>query len=93
MAYLKQKDIKEIIEFFDKELNTLSKVSKVDKMKMRSRVVKVLKPVLSAGNPRARAVLEIVEDNLKDVLKQFRDSYTFKRKLLELLREKLEGRK
>ncbi len=90
MAYLKQKDIKEIFKFFENELNTLSKVPKVEKMKMRSRIVNVLKPALSSANPRPRRIVEIIEDKLSDVLKAFRDPYTFKKKLGELLGKKLQ---
>ena len=79
MSNLRQEDIKEIIEFFEKELNTLGGIPKVEKMKMRSRVVNVLKPTLSSDNPRPRAIIELVEDKLNDILKQFRDGYSFKK--------------
>ena len=90
MSNLKLEDIKEIIEFFEKELNTLGGISKVEKMKMRSRVLNVLKPALSSDNPRSRAIIELVEDKLNDILKQFRDGYSFKKKLADLLAKKLK---
>lgn len=90
MTYLKQEDVKEIMEFFEKEVNTLGGVPKVEKMKMRSRVVNVLKPTLSSDHPRPKAIIEIIEDKLSDMLKQFRDGYSFKKKLADLLSKKLK---
>ncbi len=48
---------------------------------MRSRVIRVLKPALSMAHPRSRVILEIVEDKRIEILKTFRDSSTFKKKL------------
>ncbi len=81
--------MQDIIKIFENELNTLRGVPKVEKMKLRKRIVNVLNPALTVSNPRADAIMRMVDDKLDDVLDLFLDKYGFKKKFSYLLSEKL----
>jgi hypothetical protein len=89
MSKLNQDDMQDIIKIFENELNTLRGVPKVEKMKLRKRIVNVLNPALTVSNPRADAIMRMVDDKLDDVLDLFLDKYGFKKKFSYLLSEKL----
>ncbi len=89
MAQLNQDDIQDIIKIFENELSTLRGIPKIEKMKMRKRVVNVLNPALRTSNPRADAIMRIVDDKLDDVLDLFLDRHGFKKKFSYSLSEKL----
>ncbi len=90
MAQLNQDDIQDIIKIFENELNTLQGVPKVEKMKLRKRIVNVLNPALMVKNPRADSIMRMVEDKLDDVLDLFIDRYGFKKKFSYALTDNLK---
>jgi len=92
VAHLKQTDIQEVFELFEKELNTLQRLPQVEKMEMRKRIADVLKPALLVINPSPRVILHIIDDKLSDVLRLSRDRFAFRKKLAELLSEKLKDK-
>jgi len=77
MAKLRDKDIRKVIQLFDNELLRINRVSKIDKMKMRKRIVNVVQPALKLTTMNPEVFLLEVEKNLSAILRQFSDSYGF----------------
>jgi hypothetical protein len=90
MAKLRNKDIQKVIQVFDNELLMIQRVSKIEKMKMRKKVVNIVQPALTSATTTPAIFMHEVETKLSQVIKQFMDSYGFHRKLSETVRKLYE---
>ena len=90
MAKLRNKDIQKVIQLFDNELLMILRVTKIDKMKMRKRIVNVVQPALNLRTMTPEVFVLEVEKKLPDILRQFIDSYGFKNRLTGVVRKMYE---
>ena len=89
MGNLKQSDIQEIEKLFDLELNSLSRVSRIERCKMRRHLHRVVS-AFAFGAPNPRAFLLIVDEKLSKLTLLFRDERGFKRRLERLLNSRMK---
>jgi hypothetical protein len=90
MAKLRNRDIQKIIQLFDNELLLLTRVSKIDKMKMRKKIVNLVQPALKSGAMKPEVFALEVETKLADIVRQFIDSYGFHKRLIDVVRKAYE---
>jgi len=79
------KEIEAILKLFERELSTLNRLSKIEKMKIRKRVANSILPALTMSNSESDVFLNIVENKLKDVFDMFLDAWGFREKLHNLV--------
>jgi len=87
MAKLRSRDIQKVIQLFDNELLMIPRLSKVDKMKLRKKIINVLQPALNSTTMKPEVIILEVEHKLSDILRQFIDSYGFRSRLADLIRK------
>jgi hypothetical protein len=87
MAKLRNRDIQKVIQLFDNELFMLTRASKIDKMKMRKKIVNVVQPALKLTTMKPEVFILIVEKKLSDILRQFLDTYGFQKRLSDVVRK------
>ena len=87
MAKLRTRDIQKVIQVFDNELLMLTRVSKIDKMKMRKKIVNLVQPALKSGTMKPEVFVLEVENKLANIVRQFIDSYGFHNRLLDVVRK------
>ena len=92
MMRYQHQEIEAILKLFERELATLNRLSKVEKMKIRKRVANSILPALALSNSEPDAFLNIVENKLKDVFDLFFDAWGFREKLHNLV-EKINKNK
>ena len=85
MMRYQHQEIEAILKLFERELATLNRLSKVEKMKIRKRVANSILPALTLSNSEPDAFLNIVENKLKDVFDLFFDAWGFREKLHNLV--------
>ena len=85
MIRYQHKEIEAILKLFERELSTLNRLSKIEKMKIRKRVANSILPALTMSNSEPDVFLNIVENKLKDVFDLFLDAWGFREKLHNLL--------
>ena len=85
MIRYQHREIEAILKLFEKELSTLNRLSKIDKMKIRKRVANSILPALKMSNSEPDVFLNMVENKLKDVLDLFLDAWGFRERLHALL--------
>jgi len=85
MLRYQHREIEAILKLFERELSTLNRLSKIEKMKIRKRVANSILPALSASNSEPEVFLNIVENKLNDVFDMFLDAWGFREKLHHLL--------
>ena len=85
MIRYQHKEIEAILKLFERELSTLNRLSKIEKMKIRKRVANSILPALTLSNSEPDVFLNIVENKLKDVFDMFLDGWGFREKLHNLL--------
>ena len=85
MMRYQHQEIEAILKLFERELATLNRLSKVEKMKIRKRVASSILPALTLSNSEPDAFLNIVENKLKDVFDLFFDAWGFREKLHNLV--------
>ena len=90
IEYLGRSDIEQIFKMFERELMSMSKLDKIEKMKIRKKITDVLKPALEARNPKAKMILALIDDKLRGILRLFFDEYEFRNNLERFLLEKLD---
>jgi hypothetical protein len=90
MARLKNRDIQKVIQVFDNELLLISRISKVDKMKMRKKIVNLVQPALKSTTMKPDVFVAEVENKLSDIISQFIDSYGFHNRLTDAVRKAYE---
>jgi len=81
MARLKQKDIQGLLRLFDNELNMLSRISKIEKMKIRKKVANALSTISALNIKKSGIFMSTLEGKLYDVFDVFIDSWGFREKL------------
>jgi len=81
MNRYRQSEIEAIIKLFEKELATLNRLTRIEKMKIRKRVANSVIPALSASNSEPDAFLNIIESKLRDVFNMFFDGWGFRENL------------
>jgi hypothetical protein len=89
MARLNNRDVKEILDMLEDEVNSLPRVDKIEKMKMRSRIRRQTGWFLQLKNPSAEMIIQGLEGRLFDVFSQY--PYGVREKVKKLLREKTES--
>ena len=87
MARLKQKDIQDLLRLFDYELNTLSRISKVEKMKIRKKVVNAISTASALNIKKSDLFMSTLEGKLYNVFDIFVDSWGFREKLEKKINE------
>jgi hypothetical protein len=87
MAKLRNRDIQKVIQLFDNELVMINRVSKIEKMKMRKQIVNVVQPALKLTTMKPEVFILIVEKKLSAILRQFIDSYGFRNRLTDVVRQ------
>ena len=85
MVRFQHKEIEAILKLFEKELATLNRLSRVEKMKIRKRVANSILPALAASNSEPDIFLNIVENKLKDVFDLLIDAWGFRERLHTLM--------
>jgi len=85
MIRYQHREIEAILKLFERELSTLNRLSKIEKMKIRKRIANSILPALSMSNSEPDVFLNIVENKLKDVFDMFIDAWGFREKLHSLL--------
>ena len=90
MAKLRTKDIQKVIQIFDNEMLMIQRVSKIEKMKMRKKVVNVIQPLLTSGTTTPEIFMLEVETKLSGVVARFMDGYGFRNRLSETVRKLYE---
>ena len=81
MARYQHKDIESILKLFERELSTLNRLSRLEKMKIRRRVANAILPALAASNSEPDLFVKMVENKLRDVFNLFFDGWGFREKL------------
>jgi hypothetical protein len=87
MALLKQKDIQDLLRLFDYELNTLPRMSKIEKMKIRKKVVNAISTASSLNIKKPDLFMSTLEGKLYTVFDIFIDSWGFREKLERKIKE------
>ena len=90
MGRLKQKDIQDILRLFENELNSLSRISKVEKMKIRKKIVNALSSTLALNMKKPEIFTATLEGKLYDVIDLFIDGWGFREKLARKIGDKLQ---
>lgn len=90
MAKLRTKDIQKIIQIFDNELLLIQRVSKVEKMKMRKKVVNVVQPILTSATTTPEIFMLEAETKLSNIIARFIDRYGFHNRLTDTVRKLYE---
>lgn len=90
MARLKNRDIQEIVKLFDIEFMLLNRMGKIEKMKLRRKVVNVIQPALSNPVTTTELFMGTVNEKLYDVLAHFIDAQGFRNKLVAKLTKLLQ---
>ncbi len=85
MIRYQHKEIEAVLKLFERELSTLNRLSKIEKMKIRKRVANSILPALTMSNSEPDVFLNIVENKLKDVFDMFFDAWGFREKLHNLV--------
>jgi len=88
MARLDTRDVKEILDMLEDEINFIPKLDKIEKMKMRSSIRKQANWLLAWSNPTAEMIYQRLEERLSDVFSLC--SYGFSDKVKKLLKVKSE---
>lgn len=83
MPKLKNREIQKVIQLFENEMILIPRMSKVDRMKLRKRIVNVVQPALKSPIATPQICMGTVEDKLSSVMRLFRDSYGFRVKLTD----------
>jgi hypothetical protein len=87
MAKLRNRDIQKVIQLFENELVMIARVSKIEKMKMRKQIVNVVQPALKLTTMKPEVFILEVEKKLSAILRQFIDSYGFRNRLTDVVRQ------
>ena len=85
MLRYQHREIEAILKLFERELSTLNRLSKIEKMKIRKRVANSILPALKMSNSEPDVFLNIVENKLSDVFNMFFDAWGFREKLHSLV--------
>ncbi len=90
MAHLGKQDIEELFEMFEAELRLLWEMDRLEKMRLRRRIINVLWPIVNASSLDVDIVVGTIKDRLGDVIRLFRDRRRFMENLYDFLSERLD---
>ena len=85
MKRYQHNEIEAILKLFERELATLNRLTKIERMKIRKRVANSILPALSASSSEPDAFLNIIETKLRDVFDMFFDGWGFRENLRKLV--------
>jgi hypothetical protein len=85
MAKLRTKDIQKVIQLFDNELLLMPRVSKIEKMKLRKKIINFVQPALTSSTMKPEVFVLEAESKLAGIISKFQDSYGFQRRLTEVV--------
>ena len=88
MPRLDTRDVKEILDILEDEINFIPKLDKIEKMKMRSNVRKQVNWLLTWSNPTAEMMYRRLEERLSDIFALY--PYGFRDKVKRMLKLKEE---
>ena len=86
MPRLDTRDVKEILDMLEDEINFIPKLDKIEKMKMRSNIRKQANWLLAWSNPTAEMMYQRLEERLSDVFSLY--PYRFSDRVKRLLKVK-----
>ena len=86
MPRLDTRDVKEILDMLEDEINFIPKLDKIEKMKMRSNIRKQANWLLAWSNPTAEMMYQRLEERLPDVFSLY--PYGVSDKVKKLLKAK-----
>jgi hypothetical protein len=89
MSRLRQRDIQDIVRLFENELAVLSRVSKIEKMKIRKKVVNAVSSAVALNIKKPEMFMSALESKLYDVYDLFADGWGFREKLTKKISDKL----
>ena len=87
MIRYQHREIESILKLFERELSTLTRLSKIEKMKIRKRVANSILPALNMSKSEPDVFLNIIENKLNDVFNMFFDSWGFRERLHSLVKK------
>jgi hypothetical protein len=87
MSRLSKQDVSEIIDLLENELDSIRKLDRIEKMKMRSKIRKQTNWLISFGNPASEKIFKKLEDKLPDVFSLY--PFGFSDTLKKLLKVKV----
>ena len=88
MPRLGTRDVKEILDMLEDEINAIPKLDKIEKMKMRSSIRKQVNWLLAWSNPTAEMIYRRLEERLSDVFSLYPHGFSDKVKMLLKMKEK-----
>ena len=86
----KGKVIQEILELFEYQWSLLTRIDKLEKMKLRQRTRDIVLPAIRMNSQHPKIIMNIMEDKLDDVFSLFHDGMEFKKKLGRRIDRKLK---
>ncbi|MBN2032955.1 MAG: hypothetical protein JW836_06730 [Deltaproteobacteria bacterium] len=87
MSRFGKRDATEIIEFLEKELDSVPRLEKIEKMKLRSKIRQQEYWLMAAENPIANRIADKLSGRLAEVFALY--PYGFRETLTDLLDEKI----
>jgi hypothetical protein len=87
MARFGKRDVTNILELLEKELDAVPRLEKVEKMKLRSKIRQQENWLMAAENPKPDKILIKLEGRLKEIFRLY--PHGFKEKLSELMEMKI----
>ena len=86
MPRFNPRDVREILDMLEDRLNSIPKIGKIEKMKMRSKIRRQGSWIFALLNPTSEMVFERLEERLPDIFPLY--PYDFRDKLKRFLEEK-----
>ena len=87
MPKLSYRATQKVIQLFDNEIMLIPRLSKVDRLKLRRKVLNVIQPALRSPIMTPQMFMGTVEEKLGRVISRFLDSYGFRIKLANQTRD------
>ena len=88
MLRLKIREKQAIFDMFENEIKGINNIDRYERMGLRKRIHRILKPALDKRNQTPQTIMSTVEDGLIDIVFQFRDGNGFLKKLSAFLDQK-----
>jgi hypothetical protein len=87
MSRLSKQDVSEIIDLLENELDSIRKLDRIEKMKLRSKIRKQTNWLIVFGNPNSEKIFKKLEDKLPDLFSLY--PFGFSDTLKKLLKVKV----
>jgi hypothetical protein len=88
MSRFGKRDVTEIVELLEKELDSIPRLEKVEKMKLRSKIRQQENWLLATEDPKPDKVMIKIGGRLPEIFRLY--SSNFKKKLAEVLERKIK---